>query len=48
MDAHPSAPAVNPIEETATDYLKIHRIPELFHNLSASMVYNRPGNSIFR
>ncbi|CAF1421367.1 unnamed protein product [Rotaria magnacalcarata] len=42
MDNHPSAPIANPIEETANDYLQIHRIHELFHNLSASMVYNRP------
>ncbi|CAF3595829.1 unnamed protein product [Rotaria socialis] len=42
MNNHPSAPIANPIEETANDYLQMHRIHELFHNLSASMVYNRP------
>ncbi|CAF2973461.1 unnamed protein product [Rotaria sp. Silwood2] len=44
MDNHPNAPIANPIEETATDYLKIHHIPELFHNLSASLVYNKPDD----
>ncbi|CAF0802386.1 unnamed protein product [Rotaria sordida] len=44
MDNYPSAPNANPIEETATDYLQMHRIPELFHNLSASIVYNRPDD----
>lgn len=44
MDFHPSAPMANPIEETASDYLRMHRIPELFHNLSASLVYNKPGD----
>ncbi|CAF0725965.1 unnamed protein product [Adineta steineri] len=37
-----SAPVANPIEQTGADYLQTHRIPELFHNLSASLVYNKP------
>lgn len=43
MDTDSNIPVTNPIEETANDYLQMHRIPELFHNLSASLVYNRPG-----
>jgi hypothetical protein len=43
MDNEPSAPLGNPIEQTATDYLQTHHIPDLFHNLSASLVYNKPG-----
>ncbi len=44
MDNNPSAPVANPVEQTGTDYLQAHRIPDLFHNLSASLVYNRPGS----
>ena len=43
MEPKPSAPMANPIEESGTDYLQTHHIPDLFHNLSASLVYNRPG-----
>ena len=39
----PSAPVANPIEENGTDYLQTHRINELFQNLSASLVYHKPG-----
>ncbi len=44
MDNEPNAPVANPIEQTATDYLQKHRIPDLFHNLSACLVYNKPGS----
>lgn len=43
MDIKPSAPVANPIEQTAADYLQTHRIHDLFHNLSATLVYNKPG-----
>ena len=43
MDNGATASVVNSVEQTATDYLEMHRISELFHNLSASLVYNRPG-----
>jgi hypothetical protein len=43
MADKPSAPVANPIEQTANDYLQTHHIPDLFHNLSASLVYNKPG-----
>ena len=44
MANKPSAPVMNPIEQSGTDYLQMHRIYDLFHNLSASLVYNKPGN----
>jgi hypothetical protein len=43
MEYKPSAPIANPIEQTGTDYLQTHRIADLFYNLSASLVYNKPG-----
>jgi hypothetical protein len=43
MNFEPSAPVANPIEQSGTDYLQRHHIPDLFHNLSASLVYNKPG-----
>ena len=33
-----------PFHEEATSYLKIHKIPELFEHLTASLVYYRPEN----
>ncbi|CAF0754338.1 unnamed protein product [Adineta ricciae] len=42
MANKPSAPVMNPIEQSGTDYLQMHRIYDLFHNLSASLVYNKP------
>ena len=47
MDQTTSPSVENPIEESATEYLRTHRIPDLFQNLSASLVYNRPGQQIF-
>ena len=45
MSFEPSAPVANPIEQSGSDYLQTHRIGDLFHNLSASLVYNRPGRN---
>ena len=45
MEPRASAPVANPIEENGTDYLRTHRIADLFQNLSASLVYHRPGKS---
>ena len=38
--------APNP-EEIAKYYLKKHRITDLFDNITAALVYERPGNSLF-
>ena len=43
MAFEPSAPTGNSIEQSGSDYLQMHRIGDLFHNLSASLVYNKPG-----
>ncbi|CAF1306521.1 unnamed protein product, partial [Didymodactylos carnosus] len=32
----------NQLEQTAADYLRTHRIHDLFNNISASLVYNKP------
>ena len=47
MDQNATTSVENPVEESATDYLRTHRIPDLFQNLSASLVYNRPGKELF-
>ncbi|UJR31716.1 hypothetical protein I4U23_019196 [Adineta vaga] len=44
MANKPSAPVMNPIEQSGADYLQTHRIPDLFHNLSAALVYNKPDD----
>ena len=32
-------------EDEATDYLKAHKIPELLNNLTAQLVFYKPGKS---
>mgnify|MGYP002378487456 CR=1 FL=1 len=43
MEYNTNTPFNNPIEQNGTDYLKQHRIADLFQNLSAALVYNKPG-----
>jgi len=33
------------MEEEAQDYIKLHKIPELFKNMTALLLYHQPGNN---
>ena len=35
--------ALTPREEEAAEYLKTHKIPELFDNMISELVFHRPG-----